>query len=313
MVKQKVEISNLTITATSKPECESFIKIIENGKQYTIDEFAEKHKDANIFEFYNAVKASNIMYRGVEKKYSDITSEYLSLSKGMEFFEFQPPMLLKESSDRAAVAFVKSASDCLQNARYFTMSSALILDTNENIKWKGGYIPHFAFRTVYFSTAIDWYSNCFDHILQIIYWGYCLFTSAKDRTENVYDSSWDIKRIMQCCTYEFVVEELKARGLISLKKVLTGCMNKIQDVRSWANYIKHKGGIEYKYLKAPFPVQFGYQAVNENKYTFLDEYLSPISIDIDDQITALSEAHSALFICLTEVVNDINFNSRAIQ
>jgi len=306
-------VSNIKITSTTKPECEGFVKIVEDGKQYTLDEFAEKHKDYNIFEFDNAVNASNIIYRGVEKKHSEIISEYVSFSESLAFFSFKPPMLLINDSDRAAVAFVKSASDCLQNARFFTMSSASILDTNENINWSGGYVPQFLFRTINFSTAVDWYSNCYDHILQIVYWGHCLFTSAKDRDENIYDDSWNVKKIMQCCTYEFVVGELKERGLMAVRKLLTECMTKIQDVRSWANYIKHKGGIDYKYLEAPSPVLFRFKTIDDSDYTPIDDYLSPISIDIDDKMTALTEAHSALFHCLTEVVKDIDFNNRAIR
>jgi hypothetical protein len=303
---------NLTFTARTTPACQDFLKIIEDGQQYRIEEFAEKHKNANIFEFGNAVKASSILYRGVVKKHADVVSDYVAFSESLPFYQFKPPMLMLESSDRAAVAFVKSACECLQNARYFSMMSADILDTNENINWSGGYLPHFLFRTINFSTAVSWYSNCFDQILQIVYWGYSLFTSVRDRS-SVYDPSWDVERTLKCCTYGFVQKELNARGLTSLEMFIADCMAKIQGVRDWANYIKHKGGIDYKYIEAPSPMQIRVKMNGDPDFTPIDDYFSPVSVDIDEKITSLKNAHIALFYCLTEVVKDIDFDGRAVR
>jgi hypothetical protein len=303
---------NFTITAKTSPECQNFLKIIEGGQQYRLEEFAENHKGANVLEFDNAVKASSVLYRGVEKKYADVTSEYVAFSESLPFFEFNSPMMLLDSSDRAAIAFVKSARECLQNARYFTMKSADILDTNDNINWSGGYLPQFGFRTINFSTAVSWYSNCFDQILQIAYWGYSLFASARDRG-GVYDPSWDVERVLKCCTYGFVKSELHEKGLVSVEDIIADCMVKIQDVRDWGNFIKHKGGIDYKYIEAPSPVQIRVKMGSDPDFTPIDDYVSPIAIDIDDKITSLTETHGALLLCLTKVVQDIDFDARAVN
>jgi hypothetical protein len=303
---------SFTITAKTYPECQDFLRVIESGQQYSLEEFTEKHKGANVLEFNNAVKASSVLYRGVEKKYADVISERVAFSESLPLFEFKLPMILLNSSDRASIAFAKSACECLHNARYFAMMSADILDSNENINWSGGYLSHFYFRTVNFSTAVSWYSNCFDQILQIVYWGYSLFTSARDRG-GVYDPSWDVKRVLKCCTYEFVKSELHGKGLTSVKNIITDCMARIQDVRDWANYIKHKGGIDYKYIEAPSPVRIRASMDSGSDFTPIDDYFSPIQIDIDDKITSLTDAHSALFCCLTELVKDIDFDGRAVQ
>lgn len=34
-----------------------------------------------------------------------------------------------------------------------------------------------------------------------------------------------------------------------VRKPLTSCSTQIEEVRKWSNYIKHKGGIDYKYLE----------------------------------------------------------------
>ena len=100
------------------------------------------------------------------------------------------------------------------------------------------------------------YSNAFDHVLQAVYWGKELYTSVVDRDGNPYDEGWDTKKTLSLCTYEFVVGELKNRNETKARKLLTSCSAKIEEVRKWANYIKHKGGIDYSYLEAENPFKF---------------------------------------------------------
>jgi len=306
----------MTFTAKTSPDCQEFLKIIENGQQYKIEEFFEKHKNDNILEFDNAVNASSILYRDVEKKYTDILDEQLAFSETLPFFEIQPLYKLEwrlvENSDRSAVAFVKNAASCLQNARYFIMLSASMLESNENIRWQSGYVSHFGLRTIKFSTAINWLSSCFDQILQVAYWGYDLYTSAKHE-KIPYDDSWDIERTLKCCNPFFVKKELEAKGLTDVKTLFTDCEEKVQKVRDWANYIKHKGGIDYQHLKAPPPFKVTIEMDDAPGFTSIDEYVSPVSIDIDNEIITLTSAHAALFHCLTEVVKSIDFNNRAVQ
>lgn len=79
-------------------------------------------------------------------------------------------MLVVDQSIMPSIYFAQKSIECLQFARFFTMKSNLILDTDYNIQWSQGYIPQFLFRCSYFGTASTWYSNAFDHVLQIVYW-----------------------------------------------------------------------------------------------------------------------------------------------
>lgn len=217
---------------------------------------------------------------------------------------------------------MKKATDCLQNARLFTMNSNLILNTDFNLGWKDGYVPQFLMRCINFGTATAWYSNTFDQLLQAVYWAYDLYKSTVDRDENPYDDTWDAKKIMTYCTYEFVVGELKAKGHIDVRKKLTSCSGKIEEVRKWANYIKHKGGIEYKYLEAEDPFKIILKPIdtsnNDNDNGFsdifaLENFKSPIAIDIDEKLPILMETHKVLYNCLTEFINEIDYNQYEIK
>lgn len=317
---------NITIKSVTEPECKTFLKIKKDGVYYTIDEFiAEYHSDSD-----EAMNNCAVWYRGTEKGYQQMIDEYVAFSESLDFYTFQEPMLVIDESIRASVYFTKKAKECLEFARFFTMNSALLLDTNYNLHWDQGYIPQYLFRCIYFGTASTWYSNSFDHILQVVYWGLKLYTSAIDKDGNAYNDAWDAKKGMGLCTYEFVVGELKARGHKDIRKYLTSCSGKIEEVRMWANYIKHKGGIDYKYLEAekPFqvylmpiengqdvtvPSQIGDKFKAPDERFAINDFKSPIGVDIDDNLSKLKETHIAIHKCLGEIVAAVDFNSHAVQ
>lgn len=209
---------------------------------------------------------------------------------------------------------MKKTMDCLQNARLFSMKRHIIIDTDFNVNWDSGYIPQFMMRCLYFDIATTWYSNTFDQLLQAVYWAYELYTSAVDRDGNSYNDTWDVKKTMTFCTYEFVVGELKNRGLSKVRKYLTSCSGNIETARCWANYIKHKGGVEYKYLepKDPFKV---YIQLNDEKQekTEIENFKSTTEIDIDDDIQKLVDTHHALYKCICDVIDEIDYEQYNIK
>ena len=316
---------SFTVTTTNEPECKSFLEIkTPDGEYQLLDEFIKAHPAISEADLERCC----IMYRGVEKTYKQNVDDYVAFSETMKFAKFIPPMLIADPSIKPAIYFAQKSIECLQFARFFTMKSNLILDTDYNIHWSQGYAPQYLFRCIYFGTASTWYSNAFDHILQIVYWGKKLYVHASDRDGNSYVESWEPKKTMTYCTYEFVVAELKKCGDIALRKCLTSCSGAIEQVRTWANYIKHKGGIDYKYLEPTSPFKLyrmpigdatqtqakfdsPYQEPDE-KYEIKD-FKSPVEIDIDDKINELVKAHSAIFECIEKVLADMNFKQYAIQ
>lgn len=313
-----------SFTAKNKPECESFLEIrLPDGEYQPIDEFIKAHpaiSEANL-------EACFIKYRGSEKTYKQDSDDYFAFSETMKFVNFIPPMLIADQSIKPAIYFAQKAIECLQFARFFTMKSNLILDTDCNIHWMQGYVPQYLFRCIYFGTATTWYSNAFDHVLQTVYWGKKLYTSAVDRDGIQYSDAWDVKKIMTYCTYEFVVGELKECGDTALRKCLTSCSGAIEQVRSWANYIKHKGGIDYKYLEpenpfklylmpmsdgAPIEAENGIQYKEPDARFEIKDFKSPIEIDIDDKVQELVKTHTAIYECIENVLADMNFEQYAI-
>lgn len=309
---------NLTFSARTEPKCKEFLKIQYPTEEYlTLDACINNHPDISSDE----LKLCKIWYRGKEKNYVDYIEDILSVSNKLEFYKFDTFMIFANHNIRASYYFIEKASDCLQNARYFTMKSYSLFTSNDNLNWSYGYLPQFAIRCLNFGTAITWYSNAFDQLLQAVYWAYELYINAYDREGNKYNDSWDVKKIMKFCTYEFVIKELKDRNIKNVRQLLILCFSKIEEIRKWANYIKHKGGVEYLYLEpdSPFEVfvippeekQKGTN-ITDDRFS-LKNFKSPIEIDIDEKIDVLINAHMVIYGAISKLVDFIDFEKHKFR
>lgn len=318
--------ATFTFTAKTEPECKTFLQIREETTVYSIDEYAAKHPD----DMDDAVKMCSILYRDVEYAYQKVVDDNVAFSESLAFFDFRKPIFVIDPSIRGSIYFATKATECLQFARYFAMNSALLLDIDYNLHWEQGYVPQYLIRCLNFGTATTWYANCFDHILQIVFWGMKLYTAVTDRHRNAYDDTWDAKKTVALCTYKFVVGELRARGLEDVRKLLTSCSTQIEEVRKWSNYIKHKGGIDYKYLEPESPFGLYYVPVSEatqdsnpeetgsmpklpDEQFAIKDFKSPIEVDIDEKLSELQKVHIALHKCLSEIVGAVDFDAHAVQ
>ena len=159
---------NLKFTAKMEPECKDFLKIRDASSDYmTIDTFIQRHPDISEKELNECY----IKYRGKEQTYKENAEEYCAFSEKMKLIHYTPPIMVVQPFIKPSIYFMQKAIECLGFARFFTMKSALLLDTDYNIRWSQGYIPQYLFRCIYFGTASTWYSNAFDHVLQAVYWG----------------------------------------------------------------------------------------------------------------------------------------------
>lgn len=306
----------LTITAKTYPKCDDYLRIRKVDDEYKkIEDFIKLYPNIKEPEVYECM----IKYRAVEKTYKEFMNDYLSFADQLHFVKFNPCKIIIHQPVRVSKYFIEKAIDCLQTARFFAIKSHLILDRNSNLNWTQGYIPQYSFRCTYFGTAVTWYSNTFDQLLQAVFWGFELYTDAVDKKRNHYNDSWDAKKTLKFCNYDFVIRILKNRGYTDAHKLLISCFKKIKEIRSWANYIKHKGGIDYKDSEPEEPIRIYVAPRNSNiNVTQLDErfaienFKSPIEIDIDEKCNTLLQVHCALYECITQIIDVIDFDKYSL-
>ena len=90
-----------------------------------------------------------IKYRGKEQTYKENAEEYCAFSEKMKLIHYTPPIMVVQPFIKPSIYFMQKAIECLGFARFFTMKSALLLDTDYNIRWSQGYIPQYLFRCIY--------------------------------------------------------------------------------------------------------------------------------------------------------------------
>lgn len=316
----------IQFTATNHAECNNFLKI--KNKQDNLFATLEQFIELNPAISEIGLDSCVINYRGRIVDFTQYANEYLNMTKELLFYDYTPLFgTYYNFEDRAAIYHIRKASDCLQTARYYAIKSSLLLDYDLNMPWKYGYQPQFYFRCMNFGTAASWYANCFDYILQIVYWGFSLYKNVVDKKKQKYNQTWNKKKILKLCDYTFVINELGRNKLNSLKSAIEQCYKQCASIKNITNYIKHKSGVDYLYL-LPNTIGECYFAkrelsIDEMKQMIfsnakipnverIEEFESPIKIDIDKSINDLHIAHKALQSCLVKVVNELDLVSRKL-
>lgn len=311
-------MEKLTFTISCAALCKQFLQIKWRDKDYMyLEELIQRYPDFRDEDLEDCC----LKYRGTEKSYTQWSEELVAFSETMPLLHLTPPIFIIEPAINVAAYFVKKASECLQVARLFTVKSAITLASNRDLAWAGTYLSQYYYRCLYFGTASTWYSNCFDQILQVYYWGLKLYTSAKNKKNQTYCDSWGVEKTLGFCTYNFVSNELGKRNYDDAENNIKRCYNAIQEVRTWANFIKHKGGLDYQYLEPQLPMRAFFLPNPNNKETGistasqmleLKNFRSPIQIDIDEKMNVLKETYVSLYTCLQETIRFFQFDHYSI-
>lgn len=304
----------LTFESRTTPDCISYLLLEYGGKQYSLDEFSATFKKAE-FQIDGLLPKCKIVYKGKAISFEEYKASRIRLSDQLTVFQ-------KYSSDvfpievylaicnydyYKAAKFLEKAENCLQTARYYLMQGADIIEYDCNIPWKYGYQPIYDIRATNFTTAIVWYNNCFDYILQIVFLAFELFKKVRR-----YRADMSFEEKLSMCTFK-VFRDLHREypdneEFTQLWDILKRCHNAISELNEWANYAKHKGGIGYVGLKPDSPFQVYIGTTDGSMESRTSEFES-IKLDMDESVSVLVEAHKALVSCLEEIVDFIDFES----
>ena len=304
----------LTFESKTIPECISYLLLEYGGKRYSLDEFSAAFKKAE-FQMDRLLPECTIIYRGKTISFEEYKASRIKLSDQLTVFQkysndvfpIEVYLAICNYDYYKAAKFLEKAENCLQTARYYLMQGADIIEYDCNIPWKYGYQPIYDIRATNFTTAIVWYNNCFDYVLQIVFLAFELF--KKDRR---YRDDMSFEEKLSLCTFK-VFRDLHRdypddAGFNQLWEILDRCHNAISDLNEWANYAKHKGGIGYVGLKPDSPFQIYIGTPDGSMESRTSEFES-IKLDMDESVSTLVDAHKALCSCLEEIVDFIDFGS----
>ena len=301
-----------TIQAKTYAECADFLKLVFDGQEYTLSEFSAAFKRKE-FDLDQMLPQCEILYRGQKKKFEEYLMERRELAKRLAFFTrcrdvVQPieiNLAIGDPEYYQAAKFLEKAETCLQTARYYFIKSTDILEYDCCVHWQAGYLTIYGIRSMNFSTAIIWYNNCFDYIIQVAFLAFSLYRGIKRYSENL-----TFEEILKMCTYNALKtlhnNEPDNVGLTNLWNIIEECRVSRQDLNDWANYFKHKGGLGFIGLKPEFPVQVFVGNPNGDFKSRISEF-EAITLDMDCCIEKVVSAHEALIKCLHRLMDFINF------
>ena len=289
------------------------MKIIYKYNQYTLDEFSKKFKNGEFF-LESLLSECTLLYRGKKLSFEDYKKQIHELSDTLKFsklystsiISIEPCLAICNYDFYKAAKFLEKAEICLQTARFYLMKSANILEYDVVLPWRYGYQPIFDIRATNFTTAVIWYNNCFDYILQIAFLAFELYKKMPK-----YQDTMDFEDILKLCTYKNIRylhnNNSNNTALNELWQMLDECHTKILDVNIWANYAKHKGGIGFIGLKPNSPYKIYIAKPGEQPESRTDDF-EPIKLDLDDSIKKMVDIHEALLSCISKLVNFIDFS-----
>lgn len=304
----------ITFESMTTSGCISYLLLEYAGKQYSLDEFSATFKKAE-YQVDSMLPECKIVYRGTAISFEEYKASRIRLSDQLTIFQKYSNDVLPMEVYLAicnydyykAAKFLEKAENCLQTARYYLMQSADIIEYDCNIPWKYGYQPIYEIRATNFTTAIVWYNNCFDYILQIVFLAFELFKKVRR-----YRADMSFEEKLSLCTFKLFRdlhrEHPDNEDFTHLWNILERCHNAISILNEWANYAKHKGGIGYVGLKPDSPFQIYIGTPDGTTESRTSEFES-IKLDMDKSVSTLVDVHKALGSCLEEIVAFIDFGA----
>jgi hypothetical protein len=303
---------NITFTSKSVAECQNYLYIIYDNTEFTLSDFARKYK-IDDFSLDMKLKESTIVYRGIKMTYEELCNTNYEYSEELKFVErytkeiypIEHLLIVSNRDYYKAAKYINKTEKCLQTARYYQMNSYNLIKTDFDVNWSSGYGAQFLLRTIDFTTAVVWYNSCFDYILQIVYFAFGIYKKIdgySDRTSH--------NDLLKKCSYytmgEIYSQYKTVLNYRELWKIINKCYNALSNINSWANYIKHKGGISFDGLNPPDPFTMKMTDQQGNVIAESKDFES-IKIDMDSSLNILKDVHAALHDCIIEVIDFIDF------
>ena len=306
------DMRNFTFTSRTVPECEQYLQLAYQGRQFLLDEFSAAYK-TQPYQLEQLLPDCSIIYRGTTMTFDEYRASRIAISDQLKLsrqysesvISLEPMLAISNFDYYKSAKFLEKAEACLQSARIYLMRGANIIDLDCNVPWKYGYLPIFDLRTVNLTTAIIWYNNCFDHILQIAFLAFELYRDLKD-----FKPDMAFEDILRLCSYKNFTKIHNKRSndtnFSELWTIIEDCHKALSSINIWANYAKHKGGIGYIGLKPECPYQI-FVGSPDGKVEARTSEFESVQLDADQCIPELIAGHQAICNCIAALVDFIEY------
>lgn len=310
----------ITFTAKTYADSENYLLIGYRGNRYKLGEFASNFKvEGSAYQLDELFEECTLIYNDEEFSISQYHEEISNFSNRLIFsqqyinriYPYEMPHIFLINKDYfAAGRLIKSAEDQLSFGRMALLRSFVKLDFNININWKTGYGPIYYIRCVNASNAIIWYNNIFDYLMQIIFIAFGIYRFHPDFNEEL-----EFHKILKLCDYKYLSQFYGSNKTVQnfkeLWKLLSVAQASNTKINEWANFIKHKGGIDYIGSTPASPYRIELTLNTGDKISDLD--FNPPQVQLEDVLSELANHHIVLCSTLAKIVDFMKFDAVRLE
>ena len=193
----------------------------------------------------------------------------------------------------------------LNTARFALIQAHRILHFRSGLDWSTGWEQLWT-RAAWLNNAIILYNSCFDKLIQSVwiafnaYVGYQKKKDGKPQGKPLFMqdlySKDGLNRIYSACDYNKIKSLLPSGIRVLIDSKYDG---DLKNLRTYANRIKHRGGMRYKDL---FPYGNFLEVVDEKSYS---SFRTQITDNIDDVVEEVKKYHIVFCDMVYVVFNNI--------
>jgi hypothetical protein len=309
----------MKLTSRTYPASMKYLSFIYKSKEYQIEDFYKRYyRERNPYKIEKLLEKCTILYKGVKFSFDGYVKSRNAIGDKLTFCKYYSAnifpndfsIFLIDRDYYAASKLFKSAENQLHAVRYYIIKAFDKIDYNVNLHWNTGYTPIYIIRTLSANSAIMWLNNIFDSMMQIIFISLRIYKKHPQ-----YQTDLDFFDVLKLCDYKYLSDFYGANKNIShfkdLWKILSRAQTANLNINKWANYLKHKGGIEYIGVNPETPYEISLKESDGS--TVKDSEFSTLSLDLDVVIEQLTTSYIALVNELINLGEFLQFESLSLN
>lgn len=271
----------------------------------------EDIQNVPIYILYNKERISLYEFVNENRKFESQLKRIIEINGLERIHEFGIVFSQQVKQDQYHAVIIETfrvlqdLSFSLNTARYALIQAHRILHFRSEIDWSTGWEQLWT-RAAWLNNAIVLYNSCFDKLIQSVWIAFKAYVGYQKKKggkplgkpllmQDLYSKD-GLNRIYSACDYNKIKSLLPSdiRELIDRKYD-----NELKNLRTYANRIKHRGGMRYKDL---FPYGNILEVVDDNSYS---SFRTQITDNIDDVVEEVKKYHMVFCDMVDVVFNNI--------
>lgn len=233
------DMMNFTFTSRTVPDCEQYLQLVYQGRQFLLDEFSEAFK-TQPYQLEQLLPDCSIIYRGTTMTFDEYKASRVAISNQLNLsrqysnsvVSLEPMLTISNFDYYKSAKFWRKAEACLQSARIYLMHGANIIEFVVTFLGSMDIYPFSVCAPLISQQRLS-VQQRFDHILQIAFLAFELYRDLKD-----FKHDMAFEDILRLCSYSNFTKIHKKRtndtNFSELWTIIEDCHTALSNINIWA-------------------------------------------------------------------------------